>query len=190
MQNLKCCQKLYSFKAFYKFNLVQTGIQETLDKTTSLSAEVMAVQNYPLALAVLVIDCILIANTVGGIQFTPEQSTNIQSAQTKLLAVAALAEGMSTNSYTKSLVSSINFRGKLNEARTKANEIETRLLGEDDAEGKAERISGALTGVSDGLVGMIGGIKDGDWVQGVQGALGKLRILISFCIIRGADKIL
>ena len=85
-------------------------------------------------------------------------------------------------------MSSINFGDKLNEAKTKANEIETKLLGEDDAEEKAERISGALTGVSDGLVGMIGGIKDGDWVQGVQGALGKLNISVLFRIIRGVLK--
>eukprot|EP00112_Aurelia_sp_Birch-Aquarium-sp1_P001431 Seg1153.8 transcript_id=Seg1153.8/GoldUCD/mRNA.D3Y31 product="Toxin CaTX-A" protein_id=Seg1153.8/GoldUCD/D3Y31 len=139
----------------------------------------MALRKYPLALALLLTGCFLNENAQGKITFSATQSASIQSAQTKLLAVTALAEGMSTNSYTKPLVSSTNFGAKLSAARGKANAIETKLLGEDDAEGKAERISGALTGVSDGLVGMIGGIKDGDWVQGVQGALGMISSMVA-----------
>ena len=106
------------------------------------------------------------------ITFNDEQNAKIQSAKTKLLAVTAIAEGMSENSRTRPLVSSKNFRGKIEAAKAKVENIQRELLGEDDAEGKAERISGALSGVGEGLMEIIQGYQDGDWVQAVQGALG------------------
>ena len=102
-----------------------------------------------------------------------EQKAVVRKSKSKLQLVATVAESMASDAYTEVLVASESFRGKLSTVRDKVNNLERRLLGDDDdAEGKAERISGALEGVGEGLVGMIQGIKGGDWVQGVQGALG------------------
>ena len=111
---------------------------------------------------------------ISAVTFTDDQSAVIRRSQTKLQTAARVAESMASNAYTQVLVASNAFSEKLSTARGKVNNLERKLLGEadDDAEGKAERISGALEGVGDGLVGMIQGIKGGDWVQGVQGALG------------------
>ena len=106
------------------------------------------------------------------ITFNEEQNAKIQRAKTKLLAVASIAEEMSGTSHTKPFVSSKNFQGKIEAAKNKVNKLETKLLGEKDAEGKAERITGALSGVGDGLIGIIQGYKDGDWIQAIQGGLG------------------
>ena len=106
------------------------------------------------------------------ITFNEEQTAKIQRAKTKLLAVTSIAEEMSGTSHTKPLLSSKNFRGKIAAAKGKVEKLETKLLGEKDAEGKAERITGAVSGVGEGLIGIIQGYKDGDWVQAVQGALG------------------
>ena len=108
----------------------------------------------------------------GKVTFNEEQNAKIQRAKTKLLAVTSIAEEMSGTSHKKPFVSSKNFQGKLAAAKNKVNKLEVKLLGEKDAEGKAERITGALSGVGDGLIGIIQGYKDGDWVQAVQGALG------------------
>ena len=117
--------------------------------------------------------CFLNVNSEGGkVTFNEEQNAKIQRAKTKLLAVTSIAEEMSGTPHKKPLVSSVNFQGKISAARTKVKNIETKLLGENDAEGKAERITGALSGVGEGLIGIIQGYKDGDWVQAVQGALG------------------
>ena len=106
------------------------------------------------------------------ITFNEEQNAKIQGAKTKLIAVTRIAEDISGTPHKKPLMSSKNLRGKVEEAKTKVANIEKKLLGESDAEGKAERITGALSGVSDGLIGIIQGYNDGDWVQAVQGALG------------------
>ena len=108
------------------------------------------------------------------VMFNEEQRAKLQSAKTKLLAVAAIAEE------TASAPQSSYFQRKLNAAKTKVDKIEKKLLGESDAEGKAERISGALSGVGEGLIGIIQGYQDGDWVQAVQGALGNLTL---YCVM-------
>ena len=108
------------------------------------------------------------------VTFTPDQGEIVRRSQTKLQVAATVAESMASNAYTQVLVASNAFSEKLSTTREKVNNLERKLLGDsdDDAEGKAERITGALEGIGDGLVGMIEGIKGGDWVQGVQGALG------------------
>ena len=112
-----------------------------------------------------------------------EQKAVVSRSKSKLQQATEIAESMAQNAYTQVLVSANSFGQKLSAARTKVRDLEKNILGssEDDAEGKAERISGALEGVGDGLVGMIQGIKGGNWVQGVQGALGN-RFLV-FCIV-------
>ena len=100
------------------------------------------------------------------VSFNAEQTAKLQRAKAKLLAVTAIAEETAT------APQSSYFQRKLNAAKTKVEKIEKKLLGESDAEGKAERISGALSGVGEGLIGIIQGYQDGDWVQAVQGALG------------------
>ena len=103
-----------------------------------------------------------------------EQKAVVRRSKSKLQLATTIAESMAQNAYTQVLVSANSFADKLSAAKTKVKDLEKNILGssDDDAEGKAERISGALEGVGDGLVGMIQGIKGGDWVQGVQGALG------------------
>ena len=117
--------------------------------------------------------CFLNVNSEGEtITFNQEQNAKIQGAKSKLIAVTRIAEEISDAPNKRPLVSTKNFRGKVEAAKTKVANIEKKLLGESDAEGKAERVTGALSGVGDGLIGIIQGYNDGDWVQAVQGALG------------------
>ena len=120
---------------------------------------------------ILLICCVA---KIDAVTFTADESAVVLRSQRQLVVAATIAESMASNAYTEVLVASDAFKGKLSAAKEKVGELERKLLGEsdDDAEGKAERISGAMGGIGDGLVGMIEGIKGGDWVQGVQGALG------------------
>ena len=114
---------------------------------------------------------------VESIEYDNEQTRIKEKGISNLNSALNTIEQMSKSDSSSGSTSIFRLPKKLKTAGKKVAALNDRMnskLG-NDAEGKAERVSEAISGVGEGVITLVTAINEGDWISGVQGALGKYK---------------
>ena len=114
---------------------------------------------------------------VESIEYDNEQTRIKEKGISNLNSALNTIEQMSKSDSSSGSTSTFRLPKKLKTAGKKVAALNDRMnskLG-NDAEGKAERVSEAISGVGEGVITLVTAINEGDWISGVQGALGKYK---------------
>ena len=114
---------------------------------------------------------------VESIEYSAEQTRIKEKGESNLNSALDTIEQMSNSDSSSGSTSTFRLPAKLRTAKGKVSALNNRMnnaLGP-DAEGKAERVSEAISGVGEGVITLVTAFNEGDWVGGVQGALSKFR---------------
>ena len=115
---------------------------------------------------------------VESIEYDNEQTRIKEKGISNLNSALDTIDQMSKSDSSSGSTSIFRLPKKLKTAGKKVAALNDRMnskLG-NDAEGKAERVSEAISGVGEGVITLVTAINEGDWISGVQGALGKYKM--------------